>query len=99
MCNWIDDHLGKLLIAFQIVVLVSIGLFVWANSIKSGYVINKSHHNAYVSTSCNKNDCTTAHVPESWSLELSENDDTGWINVDHDTWLRYEVGQHYPNPK
>ena len=43
-------------------------------------------------------------VPAKWELKLEDckkpdDCESGWKPVDETTYNRYEVGQHYPNPK
>lgn len=35
-------------------------------------------------------------VPPSWTFELEENKETGWVTVDNKTFDNYEVGDIYP---
>lgn len=101
MSDWFFNNFGKILVVFVIGLFVFLGLSMWANSIEAGYVINKGHQDPYYTSQCDAKgkNCYPVYHPESWSLELSENDDTGWVSVSEYTWHQYDVGEHYPDPK
>lgn len=85
------------------------------NSIKTGPVVEKKYHGAYYwySSDCvsydSKMNCTvyiqTPHYqPEQFELCLSGQDynkseKRNCIDVPPDSYQKYEVGQHYPDPR
>lgn len=99
MVDWLMDHVGHVVLFLVVACLVGVGLIIWANSIEAGYVIAKGHNDESYTTTCNKGNCTVTHYPETWSLELSENDDTGWVTVPYQVWAEFDIGEHYPEAK
>lgn len=79
---------------------------------KSGYVYAKEHTDAYSYTTLNcvvygQYGCSawvpiTWDEPAHWRLCLAadnKEDHKGCLDVGEQTWLQYETGQHYPDPR
>lgn len=74
----------------------------------SGRVISKGHHDPYTSfiTQClpmGSNPCGSIILlpidePECWELRLQDQDDSGSVCVDSQSWARIAVGDHYRAP-
>ncbi len=89
-------------------VLALVLALVGCSPLQSGIITAKNHKDAYtyIYYQCyvwSKYGCTlwmpvTGYVPERWWFDLQdehEPETTGWVDVTHETFDKYEVGDYY----
>jgi hypothetical protein len=97
--------LAIMVTVFGLVLLAGCG-----SDIDSGYVTKRVYHEPWtqVSSVCvmhDKNGFCTMRIPNNiyhpaeYELDLKDGKKTGWVYVDVDTFARFQVGMHYPDPR
>lgn len=93
------------------VLLVAGAVLAGCSSISSGYITKKDHREGYyyTTTYCasydSKGICTMwmprqNYVPPTWKFDIQDTGQdgktvTGWVNVNEDTYSKYNVGDYY----
>jgi len=105
---------SKRALAAHAALLAALALAGCGSDIDSGYVTKKIYEREWVETQYDRV-CTaygtngmcktwinmprTINHPPQWRLDLKQGDKTGYVYVAQLTFDRYQVGDHYPEPR
>ena len=85
--------------------LLAVVLLAGCSPISSGIITGKTHHEGYYYTTtycaswrdgtCQFYMPQQNYQPPTWSFDLKDNKDTGWVYVGEGTYNSYEIGDYY----
>jgi hypothetical protein len=93
-----------------VAVVSGVVLALAACGIRSGVITERTYEESYTNQNCRwvttggggklpaqqTYQCQPIHEPERWGFWLSDDGDTGWVEVSRTTWDSYAVGDQYP---